>query len=106
MIIKNNKNIGDIVISGKVYNGKNIRIENSTIYVDGVKIELEDTEEKNIIIEKIENIQFIHITSINGDITINGDCNGNCESTNGDITIKGSVGGNCYTRNGDIIKKK
>nr|WP_317279412.1 hypothetical protein [uncultured Fusobacterium sp.] len=123
MIINNNKNTGDIIIgnksynkdknfngtiiiNGKEYHGKNIVIENNNIYVDGEKIEPEQVEEKNIIIEKIENIQYINVATKSGDIVINGDCHGSCQNMSGNITVKGNVSGNCKTMSGNITVKE
>lgn len=102
MMIKNNKNTGDIIVNGKIYSGKNVNIIDNNIFIDDEEIKAEDT--KDIIIEKIENVQFITITSSNGNIIINGNCYGNCQNTNGNIIVKGNVVGNCNTINGDIIK--
>lgn len=97
---------GTIMINGKEYHGKNIVIENNVIYIDGEKIEPEQKEEKNIIIEKIENIQYINVATKSGDIVINGDCHGSCQNMSGNITVKGNVSGNCKTMSGNITVKE
>lgn len=97
---------GTIIINGKEYHGKNIVIENNVIYIDGEKIEPEQVEEKNIIIEKIENVQYVSVSTKSGDIVVNSDCHGSCQNMSGNITVKGNVSGSCKTMSGNITVKE
>ena len=113
-----NSSKGTIIINGKKYEGNNVKVVNSKVYIDGVLQEDDETSAKTINITIQGDCG--HITSDNCDIKISGnalsvsstngdischDVSGNVTSQNGDIDVSSSVRGKCSTQNGDIIKR-
>lgn len=88
--------IGTIIINGKKYNGKNIKINNGEIIIDGKKQNNEKPENYIFIINgDIKNIVCTSVT-INGNVTGDIDCT-SC-TINGDII--GDIDGTSIKVNG------
>lgn len=110
--ISNINGTSTINLNGKIYTttGNNITVQNNTIYVDGKKLDTENTNDQN------QNIVYYPITiNIEGDAgdvssttgTINVYKNAqNVESTSGQIIVKGNVGGNANNVSGSISANK
>lgn len=107
---------GTIVINGTTYSGNNVQISNDKIVIDGEVMSGHSKERTlNIVIEgSIETLSTVSgdikvngpvgesITSVSGDINIAGNVIGNIKSTSGDVLIHGSHDGSIKTVSGDI----
>lgn len=107
-----------ITINGKSYKGKNVRISNNKVYIDGKLQDDKDIQEsKQIFIEVHGDLSILDVDvceniSVSGETglvkTVNGDII--CKDIAGDVTtVNGDVraniiNGNCKTVNGDISK--
>lgn len=115
--IFNSGNVGSQVnINGSKYSGKNVRIENGKVYVDGNLVE-SDKDDKviNILIEG--NVDRIDVDYCNN-LVVDGDVNnlesvsgavkantvkGNVQTTSGKVEVSGNVEGNVQTVSGKVI---
>ncbi len=93
-----------VLINGKTYtapNGVNVSVINNKVYFDGKLAEdFNDWKEKNIEI-KIEG-NCAEVKTDTGNITVEGNVEGNASSDTGNIKIHGDVKGNAQTDCGNI----
>lgn len=107
---------GTIVINGTTYSGNNIQISNDKVVIDGQVMSGHSGERTlNIVVEgSVETLSTVSgdiqvngpvgdsITSVSGDINIAGNVIGDIKSTSGDVTIHGSHEGPIKTVSGDV----
>jgi hypothetical protein len=90
--------MGTVKVNGVAYSGRNIRIENSTVYVDGKRVDAGDQKEVRIHVEgDIDSIQ----ADVCEEINIYGKC-GPVKTVSGDVKVKESVIGDIQTVSGDV----
>ena len=105
---------GNFSINGSTFSGRNIKIENGEVIVDGVKQDLELNREINVVVngdcDRIENANgdvtaqnVRSITTGNGDVRC-GDVSGSVSTGTGDVNC-GNVGGSINSGVGDIYHK-
>lgn len=104
-----------IIINGMVITGgRNIRVENNRVIVDGRDVTPEGRE---ISITVEGNVDHLSVDACNqvsiagdagevkvqsGDVKIGGNVTGSVNNMSGDISCGGSIGGNVSTMSGDI----
>lgn len=104
-----------ITLNGKQYTGKSITVKNGEITIDGKKvtpntkeiyISVDGSVEK-LDIDSCDEIKIVgsvmNITSISGDVKIEGQVLGNVSNVSGDILCT-EIHGNASTVSGDINK--
>jgi hypothetical protein len=109
---------GSISINGSKYSGKNIRIENNKVYVDGNLVEGgKDDKVINILVEgSIDRLDVDYcsnlvvegdvktLNTVSADVKVN-NVTGDIKTTSGDVDVKGSCGGSVNTVSGDVTAK-
>ena len=106
-----------ITINGKTYKGNNIVVSGDCVYIDGKKMEGDDSKEININVVgdlgsiKVDNCNKLEVRgncssveSKNGDVIVGGYVSGDVVSKNGNISC-GNVAGNVETKNGNIKRR-
>jgi cytoskeletal protein CcmA (bactofilin family) len=91
--------MSSILINGRVFAGKNLRIVNGKIFVDGNEAAC---NEKVITIVVEGSAESVKVDACEK-VTVNGDVKGNVSSMSGDIEVKGSVSGNASSMSGDVV---
>lgn len=97
MTIDNSVVGGKVTVNGKVYDGNNVTIKGSRIYIDG---RLAECDEREITI--IVNGNANNIVSGSGNVTVKGDVTGGFSTVSGDATVEKNVYGSVRTVSGDI----
>ena len=88
---------GKVTVNGKVYDGNNVTIKGSRIYIDGRLAECDDRE-----ITIIVNGNANNIISGSGNVTVKGDVTGGFSTMSGDAHVEKNVYGNVRTMSGDV----
>ena len=93
-----------VTVNGKTYtapDGCSVSVINNKVYFNGKLAEdFNDWKEKNIEIKVEDNCAEVKTDT--GDITVEGNVDGNVSSNVGDIKVRGDVKGNVSTNCGDI----
>jgi DUF4097 and DUF4098 domain-containing protein YvlB len=109
----------NITINGRktTFSGQNITITNGKVIIDGKEANVDEfaTDKVfNIVVHgDVDSIsgEFTDVTvegsagtisTISGDVEVNGDVDGNIKTVSGDVDVNGDVDGNVSTVSGDI----
>ncbi len=107
--------MGQININGKEYSGSNLQIVNGIVKIDGKVVESHDKKINiyvtgDITMLSVDSCDSLEITgevksvsSISGDVVINGNVDGNINTVSGDVKCR-NHDGNATTVSGDIIR--
>lgn len=92
------KNKSTIHVNGKTYHGKNVKIVNNKVYIDG---ELQQSEADRVLNVTIYgNVEFVNAEKVDVNGNVEGDVN--CQSFTCDGSISGDVDSQSVTCNGNI----
>ena len=87
-----------IVINGKEYLGQHVQVKGGKIIVDNV-LQERSANTGNISVKVYGNVS--HLTTVSGDVTVEGDVSCNVTTTSGDVHCQ-DVRGSIETTSGDV----
>ena len=113
-MFKSFKSMAQVIVNGSVINGDNIEISKNNVKVDGVDYSFEVDK---LGIQIIGDVKSLNIKACNtvkiegscelvdtlsGDVTVDGNVNGNVNTKSGDVSVKGDVKQSVKTMSGDV----
>ncbi len=106
---------GTVSVNGVTYSGKNITIRNGKVQIDGNDVTPADEKVITITVEgnvnklQVDACESCTITgevksvsTMSGDVEINGNCSGDIDTMSGDVTVSGHCDGDIDSMSGKI----
>ncbi len=90
---------GTVSVNGRTYTGREIRVTDKGVFVDGVKADDTPVAPRlDIVVQgPVQTLE-----TVSGDVTVQGDVSGSVTTMSGDVTVSGRVGGSVSTMSGDV----